>query len=328
VKSLRLEAVSVSLDGRSVLFDVELEVEAGEIVVMLGPSGCGKTTLLRVIAGLQTVSSGGIFWEGIDITNLPSHKRGFGLMFQESTLFPHRDVAQNVSFGLEVAGVSPQERSERVGRMLALVGLQGFENRSVSTLSGGEAQRVALARSLVTSPRLLMLDEPLASLDRSRREELVGEIRFLLRRLGQSAIHVTHDHDEAFELADRIAVMSAGRILRVGTPTEVWENPGTPEVARSVGHRNLVDLDATGSCSLGTLGTGPGTVLVRGDRLEISAEGFPARVTGLSRRSGRLEVAVDIGGIELFLTTERQVEVGEAVTVAIREGAVVALGLS
>lgn len=315
-------------NGTSVLSDVELEVGAGEIVVLLGPSGCGKTTLLRVIAGLQDVSSGGIFWGGSEITELATHKRGFGLMFQESTLFPHRDVARNVSFGLEIAGVSSQECSERVGRMLALVGLPGFENRSVNTLSGGEAQRVALARSLVTSPRLLMLDEPLASLDRSRREELVSEIRFLLRSLGQSAIHVTHDHDEAFELADRIAVMGAGRILRVGTPAEVWDSPGTSEVARSVGHRNLVDLDLTGSCPLGTFGSGPGTVLVRGDKLELTKEGFPARVTGLSRRAGRLEVEVKVEGIHLSFATKQQVEVGEAVSVLLREGAVVNLETS
>ncbi|MDG2908888.1 MAG: ABC transporter ATP-binding protein, partial [Acidimicrobiales bacterium] len=278
MSGLAVDGVSVGFDGTTVLDGIDLAVAPGEVVVLLGPSGCGKTTLLRAVAGLEPTVTGTISWGGADLAGVPPHERGFGLMFQDQVLFPHRDVAGNVGFGLRMAGMPEALRAERVGRVLDLVGLSGYGQRSVATLSGGEAQRVALARSLAPGPRLLMLDEPLGSLDRALRDRLVDELGVLLRRLSQAAIHVTHDHDEAFALADRIAVMADGRIAGIGTPAEVWADPGTVAVARSIGHRNLVSLDADGSCALGRLGAGPGTVLVRGDRLELGDGGTPARV--------------------------------------------------
>ena len=191
---LQVTGLSVAFDGVEVLAGIDLEVDEGEIVVLLGPSGCGKSTLLRTIAGLETPTAGRVAWAGLDLTATPPHGRDFGLVFQDHALFPHLDVAGNVSFGLEVAGMPPDQLAHRVERTLELVGLAGFGQRSVDTLSGGEAQRVALARSLAPGPRLLMLDEPLGALDRSLRDRLIGELGTLLRRLGQAAVHVTHDH--------------------------------------------------------------------------------------------------------------------------------------
>ncbi len=325
MNGLTVVAVSVGFGGAPVLDGIDLAVAPGEILVLLGPSGCGKTTLLRAVAGLEPMVAGSISWDGVDLAGVPPHERGFGLMFQDHALFPHRDVAGNVGFGLRMAGMPESQQDERVRRVLELVGLEGFGPRSVSTLSGGEAQRVALARSLAPGPRLLMLDEPLGSLDRALRDRLVDELGVLLRRLGQAAIHVTHDHDEAFTLADRIAVMADGQIARTGTPSEVWADPRSVAVARSVGHRNLLDLNPDGSCALGRLGTGPGTVLVRGDRLTLQEGAQPARVIGVAFRNGRTEVTVSVDGLELSLFTDRPVARGETVGLHLADEAVVGL---
>ncbi len=325
MNGLTVVAVSVGFGGAPVLDGIDLAVAPGEILVLLGPSGCGKTTLLRAVAGLEPMVAGSISWDGVDLAGVPPHERGFGLMFQDHALFPHRDVAGNVGFGLRMAGMPESQQDERVRRVLELVGLEGFGPRSVSTLSGGEAQRVALARSLAPGPRLLMLDEPLGSLDRALRDRLVDELGVLLRRLGQAAIHVTHDHDEAFTLADRIAVMADGQIARTGTPSEVWADPRSVAVARSVGHRNLLDLDPDGSCALGRLGAGPGTVLVRGDRLTLQEGAQPARVIGVAFRNGRTEVTVSVDGLELSLFTDRPVARGETVGLHLADEAVVGL---
>ncbi|HJM31163.1 MAG: ABC transporter ATP-binding protein [Acidimicrobiales bacterium] len=325
MNGLTVVAVSVGFGGAPVLDGIDLAVAPGEILVLLGPSGCGKTTLLRAVAGLEPMVAGSISWDGVDLAGVPPHERGFGLMFQDHALFPHRDVAGNVGFGLRMAGMPESQQDERVRRVLELVGLEDFGPRSVSTLSGGEAQRVALARSLAPGPRLLMLDEPLGSLDRALRDRLVDELGVLLRRLGQAAIHVTHDHDEAFTLADRIAVMADGQIARTGTPSEVWADPRSVAVARSVGHRNLLDLNPDGSCALGRLGTGPGTVLVRGDRLTLQEGAQPARVIGVAFRNGRTEVTVSVDGLELSLFTDRPVARGETVGLHLADEAVVGL---
>lgn len=206
---------------------------------LLGPSGCGKTTLLRLIAGLETPDSGSILFEGRDIMGVPPHQRGFGLMFQEFALFPHKNVGQNIAFGVQ-HWPHAQERQARVKEMLALVGLTGFAGRDVNSLSGGERQRVALARSLAPGPRLLMLDEPLGALDRALRERLMLEIRQILKGLGLTAIYVTHDQTEAFAVADRVAVMNRGRIEQDGSPEVVYYQPATPFVAQFLGFTNLL----------------------------------------------------------------------------------------
>jgi len=327
---LEVQGLSVAFDGVPVLAGVDLTVAPGELVVLLGPSGCGKSTLLRTVAGLEQPVAGGVWWGGVDLARVPTHERGFGLVFQDHALFGHRDVAGNVDFGLRVVGMSPDQRAHRVARALALVGLDGFEGRRVDTLSGGEAQRVALARSLAAAPRLLMLDEPLGSLDRSLRERLTAELGALLRRLGLAALHVTHDHDEAFALADRIAVMGGGRIDRIGTPDEVWADPGTVHAARCLGHENLVVLDADGECALGRLGSGSGTVLVRADGLSVGpvGGGLDAIVASVARRAGRLVVTVVVGdlSVRVPLVDGHDAGVGSTLRPGNRVGLVVAAG--
>jgi thiamine transport system ATP-binding protein len=204
---LDVSDVLVRFDGRAVLDDVSLHVATGEIVALLGPSGCGKSTLLRVIAGLHVPDAGRVAWNGEDLTGVPPHRRGIGLVFQDLQLFPHKDVGANVAFGLRMQGVEKQERRERVGRLLDLVGLPGYEDRRTGTLSGGEAQRVALARSLAPEPRLLLLDEPLGALDRDLHDRLAVDVRALLQRVGITAIHVTHDEAEARTIGDRLVVL-------------------------------------------------------------------------------------------------------------------------
>lgn len=244
---LTLNSVTVRYGETTALDDLTLNVDAGEIVAIVGPSGSGKSTLLRSIAGLETIETGQILLGDRDLATVATHRRWVGLMFQDNALFPHLTVADNVAYGL-VHGSSrlqPAGRrasgavESRVAEMLGLVGLEDFGSRPVQGLSGGEAQRVALARALAPEPGLLMLDEPLGSLDRALREELTIELRSLLNELGQTAVHVTHDQGEAFAIADRVAVLIGGSLRRVGPPEKVWLEPGSVEVAQFLGHRNI-----------------------------------------------------------------------------------------
>ena len=212
---------------------VDLEVGVGEVVALLGASGSGKSSLLRAVAGLEPVSGGDVAWAGRSVVRTPVHRRGFGLMFQDGQLFPFRDVAGNVAYGL--VRLPRARRRERVAEMLELVGLPGYGGRDVTTLSGGQAQRVALARSLAPRPRLLLLDEPLSALDRAMREQLAVDLRRILVEQGTTALYVTHDHEEAGTVADRIGVMDAGRLLRVDTPEGLRSTPGSEAVARFLG---------------------------------------------------------------------------------------------
>ena len=207
---------------------------------MLGPSGCGKSTLLRAVAGLEPVAAGAVRWDGADLARVPAHRRGFGLVFQDGQLFPHLDVAGNVGYPLRIRRRPGAERRDRVTHLLEAVGLAGYERRSPGELSGGERQRVALARALAVRPRLLLLDEPLASLDRDLRERLAADLARLLREEGTAAVLVTHDADEAFTVADRMAVMRAGRLVQQGTLSQVWRRPADPETARFLGYARLV----------------------------------------------------------------------------------------
>jgi thiamine transport system ATP-binding protein len=232
---LGLDHVTVTYDGFTAVDRLDLAVADREIVCVLGPSGSGKSSLLRAIAGLEPDATGRVSWDGVDLQKVPAHKRGFGLMFQDHALFPHRDVRGNVAFGLRMQGLPRNEIEVRVRESLALVGMTDFEHRRITELSGGEQQRVALARALAAAPRLLMLDEPLGALDRALRERLVTELRALFVRLGLTILFVTHDHDEAFALADRLVVMHAGRVEQVGTPADVWRRPGNAFVARFLG---------------------------------------------------------------------------------------------
>ncbi|MFE9829234.1 ABC transporter ATP-binding protein [Streptomyces halstedii] len=243
---LALESATVRFGERTALDAVDLEVADHEIVCVLGPSGSGKSTLLRAVAGLQPLDGGRVLLDGQDQGAVPVHRRGVGLMFQDHQLFPHRDVAANVAFGLRMRGVPRAERDGRAGELLDMVGLPGAGRRAVAALSGGEQQRVALARALAPRPKLLMLDEPLGQLDRSLRERLVVELRALFGRLGTTVLAVTHDQGEAFALADRVVVMRDGRITQTGSPLEVWQRPASAFVARFLGFDNVVEASVGG----------------------------------------------------------------------------------
>jgi thiamine transport system ATP-binding protein len=244
---LSLEGATVRFGGHAALDAVDLAVAEHEIVCVLGPSGSGKSTLLRAVAGLQQMDAGRVLLDGRDQVRVPAHRRGVGLMFQDHQLFPQRDVAGNVAFGLRMRGAGREEQERRVGELLELVGLPGAGRRAVGTLSGGEQQRVALARALAPSPRLLMLDEPLGQLDRTLRERLVVELRELFGRLGTTVLAVTHDQGEAFALADRVVVMRDGRVAQSGTPLEVWQRPADAFVARFLGFENVTGAKVAGT---------------------------------------------------------------------------------
>lgn len=237
---LTLEGVGVTLEGSPIVEDVSLEVASGERLALLGPSGSGKTTVLRVVAGLQRPTTGRVLVDGRDVTRVPPHRRGIGLVFQDAALFPHRDVAGNVGFGPRVAGLPDAECAARVEEALELVGLSGTERRDVTTLSGGEAQRVALARALAPRPGVLLLDEPLGALDGPLRQRLQDDLRALFERLSLTVVHVTHDVGEAFELGDRVAVLREGRVAQVAAPDELWARPADDWVARFLGIGNVV----------------------------------------------------------------------------------------
>ncbi len=240
---LELQAITKHFEPNTpVVEDVSLTVHSGEILCLLGPSGCGKTTLLRMIAGLERPDQGRVLLAGQDITQTPTYLRHFGLMFQDYALFPHLTVGENVAFGLQMAGVERRQVTRRVAEMLDLVDLPSYADRSIDGLSGGEQQRVALARTLAPSPRLLMLDEPLANLDRRLREELADELRQILKRIKLTTVFVTHDQEEAFALADRLAIMHQGRIEQVGSPPEVYARPSTTFVASFLGFQNLLPV--------------------------------------------------------------------------------------
>ena len=278
------------------LRDVSFEAAEGEVVALLGPSGCGKTTLLRIIAGLETAEQGRITLNGQDLTNVPVYRRGFGMVFQDYALFPHKTAAENIAFGLRMARWPAVRQQERVAHLLEMVGLSGMGERAVYDLSGGEQQRVALARALAPAPRLLLLDEPLGALDRALRERLMDELRSILQQAlaeveGQekvTTIYVTHDQEEAFAVAGRIMVMNQGRIEQSGTPLELYRSPETPFVARFLGMDNLLPgtvvgrrpclvetaigrVEVDGNCEYEA--GSEGVVLIRPEAAEIVAAG-------------------------------------------------------
>ena len=243
---LELKHISKTYPDGWKLDDVNLKVHRREIVSILGPSGCGKSTLLRLIAGLERLDSGQVLLDGTDVTHVPPHLRGFGLMFQEYALFPHKNVLGNVAFGLRMHGYRGERLRKRVTEVLELVGLSAFEERDVNSLSGGERQRVALARSLAPEPALLMLDEPLGALDRAMRERLMSELPGILHRAGTTAITVTHDQIESFAIADRLMLLRDGCVIQIGTPEEVYYTPASVWVAGFLGLQNVIDVSELG----------------------------------------------------------------------------------
>ncbi|MBN2007181.1 MAG: ABC transporter ATP-binding protein [Anaerolineae bacterium] len=349
---LVVDNVYKEYENTPLLQGVSFAVEQGEITCLLGASGSGKTTLLRIVAGLETPERGRITLEGQDIGPTPTHRRGIVLMFQDYALFPHKTVGENIAFGLKFAPIkesaiqNPKSKIQnRVQEMLTLVGLEGFANRDVNTLSGGERQRVALARSLAPQPRLLLLDEPLGALDRNLRERLLEELPAILRRVGVTAITVTHDQEEAFALADRVILLDAGQVVQNGTPDVVYDNPASAWAARFLGLDNLFPatvtatkqiqtpfgvLDFAGNAALPQPGA-TGTVLIHPWGITLNAppdhatnDGatarlpFSATVTGRTFHGPIYRLTLSLSGGALQVTCSPDRAPGEKDTVAVQ----------
>jgi putrescine transport system ATP-binding protein len=276
---VRIDAVSKNFAGVTAVDGVTLDIYQGEFFALLGPSGCGKTTLLRMLAGFQTPDAGRILLDGADLTGVPPHRRPVNMMFQSYALFPHLTVAGNVAFGLKQDGLPKDEIAARIAEMLKLLRLEGLDARKPDQLSGGQRQRVALARALVKRPRVLLLDEPLAALDKKLRGETQFELMRLKERLGLTFVIVTHDQEEAMTVANRIGVMNQGRLIQVATPSEIYEQPNSRWVADFIGDVNLIegrviDADTTGVTiaggSVGTLRAAPTADAKTGDAVAVA----------------------------------------------------------
>jgi spermidine/putrescine transport system ATP-binding protein len=327
---------SVSIQGLSKTFgdvpalqSVDLEVRAGEFLTLLGPSGCGKTTLLRLIAGFEEPNAGSILISGKDVAPLPAYKRPVNTVFQQYALFPHRTVAGNVAFGLEMDGCPKREIPARVAKALDMVRLPGFGDRRIDQLSGGQKQRVALARAVVLEPEVLLLDEPMAALDLKLRKEMQVEVKNLQERLKTTFIFVTHDQDEALIMSDRIAVMSQGRIEQLAPPEELYERPRTRFVADFLAVKNILEVDVVAV-------DGPRTSLRTAGGAVIAAAADPGYAAGARACIGIRPESIGIGSAghnvfsgvlddEIYLGdfTDWRVRVGSE-TLTVSEGATTA----
>ena len=300
--TLALRNVTRVFGNTRAVDDVSLEVSAGELLALIGASGSGKTTTLRMVAGHDVPDDGQVLLDGRDITHVPPQRRDFGMVFQHYALFPHMSVEDNVAFGLEARGFNKSIRMERARALLSSVGLDGAGKRPVQSLSGGEQQRVALARALVIEPRALLLDEPLSNLDPTLRRTMREELREMLRRLRVTALFVTHDQEDAFAIADRVALMKKGRLLQIGTPEDLYDRPASRDVAEFIGRATLLPAVDCGTHAIMTLNgverrigvvadRGPGgkpfadaAVVLRAEALAFTSPGaetaFPGTIVG------------------------------------------------
>ncbi len=306
--AIAVEGVTVQFGDSLALRSVSLTLEPGELMLLLGPSGCGKSTLLRTIAGFVAPQAGRVLFDGADVTRVPPHQRQIGMVFQSFALFPHLSVGENVAFGLREQRRATAEIHERVERALSDVKMAGFAERRVDQLSGGEQQRVALARALVTRPRCLLLDEPLSNLDAGLRHSMREEIRRVCKEHGLTTLYVTHDQKEALAIADRIAVMRAGKLEQLGSPWEVYRTPCSRSVATFLGETNLLEarvLSQTGD-----------TLRVKAGELELTAQARPGFEVGsavlLSIRPECLRLSAIAGSSDAFkVKTVRSSYLGE-----------------
>ena len=244
--SLALERITRRFGEHVAVDEISLDVPAGQLLALIGASGSGKTTTLRIAAGYETPDSGRVLLDGRDITALPPQKRGFGMVFQHYALFPHMSVGENVAFGLEARGIGRPQRRQRAQSALAAVGLESAIDRTIQSLSGGEQQRVALARALVIEPQVLLMDEPLSNLDPTLRQSTRDELRAMLHRVGVPALFVTHDQEDAFAIADRVALIRKGKLLQVGTAEDLYDRPASLEVAKFIGRSTIVAAEDAG----------------------------------------------------------------------------------
>ncbi|AFM19768.1 ABC-type spermidine/putrescine transport system, ATPase component [Mycolicibacterium chubuense NBB4] len=328
----RVYGTTRALDG------LTLHIQPGEMVALLGPSGCGKTTALRILAGLDEATSGTVKVGGVDVGGVPANKRDMGMVFQAYSLFPHLTVLDNVAFGLKMRGKAKRERISRAAEMLELVGLGALGNRYAKELSGGQQQRVALARALAIRPRVLLLDEPLSALDAKVRTQLREEIRRVQLDVGTTTLFVTHDQEEALAVADRVGVMSQGRLEQLATPADLYANPATPFVADFVGLNSKVPAEvAGGRASLlgtsvaalpGSIDSGAGLAMVRPESVTVAADpSGSATVTSVSFLGAISRVNVTLGdgsavSAQMGSAAARAFAPGERVSVAIEPGGV------
>ncbi|MDO5322104.1 MAG: ABC transporter ATP-binding protein [Bacteroidia bacterium] len=334
---IEIQHLCKSFDGVKVLEDINLNIRKGEFITLLGPSGCGKTTLLRQIAGFIAPDEGTILMEGKDISGIPPYKRPLNTVFQRYALFPHLDVYDNIAFGLKLAGVPREEIDKRVKKMLKLVSMSDYEDREVESLSGGQQQRVAIARALVNQPKVLLLDEPLAALDLKMRKDMQIELKEMHKKLGITFIYVTHDQEEAMTLSDTIAVFNEGRILQIGTPTDVYNEPQNAFVADFIGESNILDgrmicdrkVEFIGNefeCVDEGFGENvPVDIVMRPEDIEIrrdqSKAVFFGTVTSCTFKGVFNQIFVNTDeGYELMIQNYRKYEVGERVGMMIQPG--------
>src|SRR5437762_2483104 len=298
--AVALCGISKSYGAVAAVRDISFDIAPGEFVTLLGPSGCGKTTLLRLVAGLETPDAGQILISGRDVTADPPHRRPVNTVFQHYALFPHRTVAGNVAFGLEMAGRPRAEIDARVERALETVRLAGLGRRGVDQLSGGQRQRVALARAVVLEPEVLLLDEPMSALDRKLRDEMRAEVKSLHRRLGTTFVFVTHDQEEALAMSDRVAVLSGGVVEQAGPPAEIYERPRTRFVADFLAVRNILAAEVEASANGNVLRMPGGLVLgpaeaglAAGQRVWVGIRPERLRLRGADERTAPGESRLD-----------------------------------
>ncbi|BBU56671.1 ABC transporter ATP-binding protein [Mameliella alba] len=304
MSGLVLKGISKSFGGTRAVEHVNLTFDEGKLTALLGPSGCGKTTLLRMIAGLEVPSSGVLLLGGRNITDLPAHKRKFGMVFQSFALFPHLSVRENVAYSLSISGVGKSEAAERANRLLDLVQLSAFGDRRIGALSGGQRQRVAIARALAQEPEVFLLDEPMSALDAKLREEMQVELRLLQQRLGITTVVVTHDQREAMTMADSIVVMSNGRVEQVGSPQDIYHHPDNAFVADFIGKANFFDgVTEPGGIRVGPMHLSARPNFVRGSPVRVAIR--PERAClddepGENRLSAKVTFVRDLGPVREY----------------------------
>ena len=240
-KLIELKGISKSYDGEKVIDSMDLYIRDGEFITLLGPSGCGKTTTLRIIGGFETADEGSLYFDGVEVSDVPAYKRPINTVFQKYALFPHLNVYENIAFPLRLKKTSEDEIKKLVTDMLKMVALSGFENKSVSTLSGGQQQRVAIARALISHPKVLLLDEPLGALDLKLRKDMQNELKSIQQAIGITFVYVTHDQEEALSMSDTVVVIADGEIQQIGTPTDIYNEPKNAFVADFIGESNIID---------------------------------------------------------------------------------------
>ena len=315
-KLIELKGISKSYDGEKVIDSMNLYIRDGEFITFLGPSGCGKTTTLRIIGGFETADEGQLYFDGVEISEVPAYKRHINTVFQKYALFPHLNVYENIAFPLRLKKKEEEEIKTRVTEMLQMVALSGFENKSVSTLSGGQQQRVAIARALVSHPKVLLLDEPLGALDLKLRKDMQNELKTIQQAVGITFIYVTHDQEEALSMSDTIVVIADGEIQQIGTPTDIYNEPKNAFVADFIGESNIIDgvmiedkkvrfSSHTFDCVDGGFEKNePVDVVVRPEDVDVvSVENgmLTGKVTSVTFKGVHYEIIVDIKGFKWMI---------------------------